>query len=233
MRPHELVLHLIFLFLLLVTGTSVKAQQHKSPPGSRVAVIVDERLSALRETPSFTGKLIRRLGRGRLVAVRAVKTTSTGIVFYRVNVSTRTNGWIQREALAANWRNGDDERLISLIRASSDFDRIVRARIFLNHFPRSRLRPEVLLLLGDSAALVSDKLTRDAARRIPDQPGALESSYFLNYSGLDRYNRQGVTFLFEEATRCLRYDGAAWREIISRYPRSAQAVEAQKRLLPQ
>ena len=229
MNPHRLTLHCASFCLIFFTISIVSAQKQKAPPGGRLAVDIDERLSALRTTPELNGKLIRRIGRGRLVAVRAVKKTSNGIVFYLVNVSSRTHGWIQREAVAANWRYGDDERFLHLIQSSSDFDQIVRARIFLNHFSRSRLRPEVLLLLGDAAEQLSDKLTKDAARRIPDQAGHLESSFFMNYSGLDRYNRHGVVFVFDHESKRLHYDGAAWRELIRRFPRTPQAVEAQKR----
>ena len=116
------------------------------------------------------------------------------------------------------------------MKSSTDFDRIVRARIFLDHFPRSALRPEVLLLLGDAAASAALKLTRDAGRRVGDITVRDSSSYFLNYVGLDRYNRQGVVFLFDEGSSRLIYDGAAWHEIIRRFPRSPQAIDAKKRL---
>ena len=38
--------------------------------------------SPLRATPQLTGKLVRRLGRGRLVAIRTAKTSTDGIVFF-------------------------------------------------------------------------------------------------------------------------------------------------------
>ena len=60
--------------------------------------------------------------------------------------------------------------------------------------------------------------------------GAPEFSYYLNYNGLDRYNREGVRFQFDRAAKTFSYDGAAWREIIKRYPNSSEAVEARKRL---
>lgn len=84
-------------------------------------------------------------------------------------------------------------------------------------------------MLGDTAEEASEKLSKDAARRL-DHLRAPESTYFLNYPGLDRYNRQGITFVFEATTRRLHYDGAAWREIVRRYPTSSQATEARKRL---
>jgi len=230
MNPHRFVLHFVPLFLILFTNHVASAQKQKMPPGGRIAVVVDERLSALRATPDLTGKLVRRLGRGRLVAVRAARTNRSGSIFYLVNVTSRTHGWIQREAVVAAWRTGDDERLMNLITEASGFDRILRARIFLDYFLRSPLRAEVLLLLGDAAEQTADRLTKDAARRIPKSAGELERSFFLNYSGLDRYNRLGVTFDFDRTARCLHYDGAAWREIVRRFPRAPEAIEARKRL---
>jgi hypothetical protein len=228
MLPHKLVFGLVFL--LLISSTAF-AQKRKSPAGGRLAVVVDERLAALRATPQLTGRLVRRLGRGRMVAVRASRISSDGITFFFVNVTSRTRGWIQREALVAPSRAGDDRRLLDLIYRSQGFDRISRARIFLDHFARSPLRPEVLFLLGDTAEEAAEKLSQAATRRINEGPNiAPEFSYYLNYSGLDRYNRQRVTFVFDQSTKRFHYDGAAWRELIRRYPKSPEAAEAQKRL---
>jgi hypothetical protein len=121
--------------------------------------------------------------------------------------------------------------LLTLIERSQGFDLITRARIFLDHFPRSRLRPAVLLLLGDTAEELAAKLSNDAARRLKEDGGdAPEFSYFLNYSGLDRYNRQGITFIFNQSTKRFHYDGASWRELIRRYPHSPAASEAKIKL---
>ncbi|HEX7295171.1 MAG TPA: hypothetical protein VF251_05420, partial [Pyrinomonadaceae bacterium] len=120
----------------------------------------------------------------------------------------------------------DDKRLLLLILGSPDFDRIARARIFLTVFPRSTLRPQVLLLLGETAEETAAKLAREAIRRL----GALDSTYYLNYSGLDRYNRQGVRFRFDRTARRFHYDGAAWKELIRRYPQSPEAIKARERL---
>jgi len=57
-----------------------------------------------------------------------------------------------------------------------------------------------------------------------------EFSYYLNYNGLGRYNREGITFLFDRTTKKFSYDGVAWREILKRYPNSPEAVEARKHL---
>ena len=243
MTPHKLsrervALLTLQLFLFLIAGTlSAKNSFSKPPTGGRLAVVVDERLAALRSTPELTGGLVRRLGRGRVVAIRGSRTTPDGVVFLLVNVTSRTHGWIQREAVVSASRVGDDRRLLDLINASTGFDRIVRARIFLDQFPRSALRPQVLLLLGNAAEEQAAKLSRDAGQRLsPGMDGAeitdsaREFTYFLNYSGLDRYNRQRVLFVFDSTTKRFHYNGAAWRELVRRYPRSSEAVEARKRL---
>src|SRR6185369_15934412 len=168
---------------------------------------------------------------GRMVAIRSAKTTSDGVTFLLVNVTSRTHGWIQREAVASPARTGDDQRLMRLIEDSQGFDRIARARIFLDYFTRSPLRPDVLLLIGDTAEELAAQLSTDATRRLKDDSGdAPEFSYYLNYTALDRYNRQGVKFTFDKSTKRFHYDGAAWRELIRRYPKSSQVVEARKRL---
>jgi len=227
MFPHKLTLCLLFILFLQVTSFA----QKKPPSGGRLAVVVDERLAALRATPQLNGKLVRRLSRGRLVAVRSFKTTADGITFLLINVTRRTHGWIQRDAVVSPSRSGDDRRLFTLIQRSDGLDRIARARIFLDHFPRSPLRPEVLLLLGDTAESLAGKLSLDAARRLKEDLGdAPEFSYYLNYTGLDRYNRQRVVFVFDKITKRFHYDGAAWRELIRHYPHSTAALAARKRL---
>lgn len=227
MLPHKLA---FYLALFLIAPFTIFAQR-RPPAGGRLAIVVDERLAALRATPQLNGRLVRRLGRGRLVAVRSMKTSADGISFFLVNVSSRTHGWIQREAVVSPWRQGDDQKLFTLIERSEGFDRIARARVFLDHFPRSRLRPAVLLLIGDTAEKLATQLSIDAARRLKEDRGeAPEFSYFLNYTGLDRYNRQGITFVFDQSTKRFHYDGAAWRELIRRYPYSPAATEAKKRL---
>jgi len=171
----------------------------------------------------------------------AVGGAPDGVVFYLVNVTSRTHGWIQREAVVSAARAGDDRRLLDLIKASQGFDRIMRARIFLDNFARSPLRPQVLLLLSDAAEDQAAKLSHDAMQRLrverPNGTNASERtssapqfSYFLNYTGLDRYNRQRVMFTFDRTTKHFHYDGAALRELLRRYPNSPEALVARKRL---
>jgi hypothetical protein len=236
MYPHYLRHYPSYIFITLIwvhLFASEICTKPKPPRGGWIAVVVDERFSALRATPDLSGRLIRRVGRGRLVAVRAAKRNTDGIVFFHVNLNSRTNGWMQREAVVSRLRQGDDERLVKLVLSSNDFDRIARARIFLDHFSQSRFRPQILLLFGDTAEEMAGKLTRDATRRIDHGPHAgtaPEFSYYLNYSGLDRFNRQGVRFVFDPATKQLHYDGAAWRELIRMHPASPYAEKARQQL---
>ncbi|MDQ1708318.1 MAG: hypothetical protein QOJ88_1529, partial [Pyrinomonadaceae bacterium] len=224
----------IFLCVMVLCLPATSLAKRRAPAGGRVAIVVDERLSALRTTPELNGALLRRLGRGSFVAVRGERRARDGVVFYRVNVTSRTSGWVQRDALVSSWRAGDGGRLLQLIKGSDDFDRIVRARIFLDSFSGSEFRPEVLVIYALAAEDIATHLSRDAARRLNEAEmlagGAPRFSYFLNFNGLDRYNRQGITFTFDARNQKFRYDGEAWRELVHRYPRSPQAAEARKRL---
>ena len=221
------------LTLLVLVSSPDAFGKKRIPPGGRVAVVVDERLSALRAAPDLTAKLLERLSRGHLVSIRGEKTTADGLKFYRVALSSRTFGWLQSDAVVVPWRAGDDRRLLTLIENSDEFDRIVRAKTFLDAFPQSLLRSKVLAMYAGEAEDVADKLTRDAGRRFAKNElppiGAPEFSYYLNYNGLDRYNREGITFLFDRTTKKFSYDGAAWREILkalSQQPRSRRSAEA-------
>jgi hypothetical protein len=124
--------------------------------------------------------------------------------------------------------------LLNLIKASRGFDRVERARLFLDLFPRSPLRSEVLLLFGEAAEESAAALSRTASNRLEEDrlpPDAAPlRSYYLNFNGLDRFSRQGVGFSFDAASRQFHYDGAAWREILRRYPQSREASEARRRL---
>ena len=229
----QFVSKLFLVLIVFLPAIEVDARK-RLPTAGRVAVVVDERLSALRATPELSGALVRRVSRGGLVGIITAKTSRDGVVFYKVNISRRTIGWMQRDAVVTHTRPGDDARLLKLIKASEDFDAIVRARIFLDYFRASRLRPEVLMLYSLTAEAVAAQLSQDARRRLDENEmlagGAPLFSYFLNYSGLDRYNRQGVNFVFDQAHKRFKYDGEGWRELVHRYPHSPQAAEARKRL---
>lgn len=233
-QPLRKFLPVLLVSIFLASLDMTALAKRRPPPGGRIAIVVDERLSALRTTPEFSGHLLRRIGRGGLVAIRGEKRNKDGVVFYRVNVNSRTNGWLQRDAVVCAWRVGDDARLLRLIKGSEDFDRIARARIFLDNFKLSKFRPEVLMIYAEAAEDAASRLSQDASRRLNEKEmnagGAPVFSYFLNFNSLDRYNRQRITFIFDAREKRLRYDGESWQEIVHRYPRSPEAVEARKRL---
>lgn len=228
-------LFVITLFLLLlVLPAQGQGRRRRPPAGVRVAFVVDERLSALRDAPRLSANLLQRLGRGRVVSVSGAREARDGVTFLRVAVTSRTGGWVQADALARPSVAGEDARLLRLVRGSAEFDRLARARIFLDAFPRSPLRPAALLVFGEEAEAAAAGLSRDAGRRLDaremEAGGAPAASYFLNFNGLDRLNRLGVKFVFDGGSKQFRYDGAAWREILTRHPRSPEATEARRRL---
>ena len=234
MNTSSPLLRIILLLTFLTFCSDTRAQNRHAPSGGRLGVVVDERLSCLRAAPDLSAKLLQRIRRGRFVAIHGSKRSHDGVVFFRVKVTRRTSGWLQREAMVVPSFREEDERLLRLIENSDEFDRIVRARIFLDMFPRSRVRPAVLLIYGDAAAAAASHLSRDALRRLDKNEmiaGAAPGfSYFLNYNGLDRYNRQGITFGFDVTRKQFYYAGAAWKEILRRYPQSPEAAEARQRL---
>lgn len=221
------------LLLFLAAGLPVVGQR-RAPEGGTRAIVVDERLAVVLDSPELSANLLRRVSRGRVVAIRGAKRSSDGVIFYRVALTRRTGGWIQSEALVSLVRKDDDQRLLNLIENSRDYDRIVRARIFLDMFQRSPLRPRVLMLYGEAVESVAAKLSREAVRRLEEKEmtagGAPVFSYFASYNGLDRYRRQGITFVFDRVRKQFHYDGASWREVVRRYPRSAEAEEARRKL---
>lgn len=220
--------------LLLLVSDAYPQRMRRAPAGGQQAVVIDERLAALRDEAHLSARLVQRLGRGRKVSIIGARRGSDGLNFYRVAVTRRTRGWLPAESVVSPARAGDDEKLLRLIRGSEEFDRIGRARIFLDTFTRSPLRPAVLLLFGDEAEQSAAKLTRDAVRRLDEREmaagGAPLESYFLNFNELDRYNKQGITFVFDRAAKRFHYNGESWREVLRRYPRSSEAAEARKRL---
>jgi hypothetical protein len=232
---HPRCFSIILSTVIFVVALSTSASAQGRISGRHIGIVVDERLSVLRASPDLSGKLLRRIGRGRAVNITGQNRSRDGVSFYSVKVSRRTRGWLQKEAVIVPRRAGDDERLLRLINASADFDRVARARIFLDAFQHSPLRPRVLMLFGDAAEQAAVRLSHDASRRLNAKEmqanDAPVFSYSLNYGGLDRYNRQGVRFAFDRDQRKFHYDGASWREIIRRYPRSPEAVQARMRLI--
>ena len=234
---------LVFLLVFLVFTSNLEAQKRRVLPKPKVAqksnannntaVVVDERLAVLRVEPSLFAKSIQRMRLGRIVTISGSKQAD-GITFYRITASRNNYGWVQSEAVFGKFRRGDDERFARLIQASDDFGQIELATVFLETFTDSAFRPAILLLLGDLVEEISLKLSNDATRRLNRREmaasGAPLHSFYLNYVSLDRYRRIGINFLFNSSVKQFHYDGASWREIVGKFPKSAEAVEAKKRL---
>ena len=235
---------LIITFMITVlaaTGSYSQAekQDKKSEEDSRrnanVAIVVDERLALLLTEPSLYAVPIQRMRRGRNLLVLRSKEAD-GVTFYEVKTSPNSErtGWVQAEAVIGNFQRNDDNRLVQLVQASSGFAQVERAVFFLAYFPESPLRPSILLLLGDlveeEALVLSKKASEKLNRREMAASGAPLHSFYLNYSGLDRYRKLGIRFLFNINTRTYHYDGAAWFELVAKFPKSQEAAEAGKRL---
>ncbi|MDQ3750444.1 MAG: SH3 domain-containing protein [Acidobacteriota bacterium] len=233
---------IVFLAFLVFTSDTQAQNRRRFPPkaknliaaqSSNNAVIVDERLAVLRVEPSFFSKAVMRMQNGRKISIIGSKEAD-GVTFYRVTALPNNYGWVQAEAIVGKFRRGDDARLAKLVQSSDGFEQIERTHIFLETFPDSSLRPAILLLMGDLMEETALRLSNEAARRLNRREmaasGAPLHSFYLNYISLDRYRRQGINFVFNSSTKLLHYDGASWREITKKFPKSTEALEAQKRL---
>ena len=225
--------------LILLLSSSVSAQKRgdiskQVKEKGNAAIVIDERLSVLLKEPSLYAVPIQRMRRGRQLVVLRSKAAD-GVIFYQVKPSRReTTGWVQADAIIGNFRRNDDQRLAKLVQASDGFAQIERAIFFLNYFPKSEMRPSILLLLGDLIEEEALKLSKRAARRLDRREmaasGAPLHSFYLNFSSLDRYRKLGIRFLFNIKTRSFHYDGGAWFELLSKFPKTVEAKEAQRRL---
>ncbi len=214
-------------------------------PGERTvprftrAVVVDDRLSALREEADQQSPVKQRLRLGRKVYIFGSKGgTPVWPRFYRVAVTRRTRGWVHHQAIAVPGRRGEDERVIRLIEETTDsLDKIALCRIFMEHFNHSPLAARALLHLAEESDRAADALTRRARKRLADlkkdDTDVDLRDFYLNDPGLDRYSKLRVRFDFEEATASYAYDGQAYRDIIRRFPASEEAARSRKRLMRQ
>ncbi len=197
------------------------------------AIVIEEKLAILRFEPGLAAIPIQRMRAGRALLITGERQAE-GMTFFRVNLPPEKSGWVQSEAVASNTKQGDDERLAALIRVADGFDKLELATIFLENFPKSAFRPAILLLTGDLAEEASEKLSISASHKLSADEmrasGAPLHSFYLSFNELDRYRKIGVGFVFNQTTKRFHYDGAAWREILQKYPDSAESVEARKRL---
>ncbi|HXG95400.1 MAG TPA: hypothetical protein VNN73_23910 [Blastocatellia bacterium] len=235
--------HLIragLLVVLLLTSTVMAQSGVNQSSATRVrfskAFIVDDRLAALRREPDIQSLIIHRLRLARPVYIIEPKQLrGNGVKFYRIAVTRRTRGWIHEAAIAVPGRAGDDERIFKLIESANDgLDRITLCKLFIEQFNRSQFTPRVLLRMAEEAEHAAVALSQRARRRLDDlnaaNANASSRDYYLNDSGLDRYNRLRVVFNFNEATAEYVYDGRAYREILRRFPASEEAKVASERL---
>src|ERR1044072_1893573 len=139
LKGRSSVVSVMLMVGLLACAAPALAQQRRAaaehraaPAGGQRAVVVDERLAALRESPELSARLLQRMSRGRKISIVGSRRASEDVTFYRVVLTRRTGGWVQSEAVISPVRKDDDERLLRLIRGSEDFDRIGRAYIFLD-----------------------------------------------------------------------------------------------------
>lgn len=223
----------IIIGLIATTLANAQAQPRKVFVPGRHAIIFDERLSALRAQPDVKAPLTQRLRRGRPVGILGTAKSKDGASYLRVAISRNRQGWILADAVLRPGNPQDGERLLKLLEETrDDFAKARLARLCAEEFRAPNVAPRCLLTLGAAAERAAERLTRDAHRRVGDEEpsaGLSKRDYFLNYIGLDRYNRAGVTFNFDAAGEKIVYDGAAYRELLRRYPRSAEAKVAQER----
>jgi len=205
----------------------------RSPEMGQTAIVIDETLSVLRMSPSLFSEPIQRMRRGRKVLIQGV-TEADGVKFYRVAAPPNHVGWVQADAVFGKFRSSDEERLARFVQAETGFDQIETAIEFFELYPNSPSRPAILLLFGDLLEELSSKLSKDATNRLRRLEMAASAapvhSYYLNFVSLDRYRKLGIIFLFNSAARQFHYNGASWKEIITKFPDTPEAVEAQKRL---
>ena len=216
-----------------VTPTKPKTASPRSSEIGQTAIVIDETLAVLRKNPSLFSESVHRMSRGRMVQILGV-AEADGVKFYRVTVPPRDFGWVQADAVFGKFRTGDEERFARFVQAIDGFDQIEAAVKFFEFYPNSKFRPSILLLFGDLLEEIAAKLSKDATRRLKRAEMAASAaplhSYYLNFVSLDRYRKLGVVFLFNSAVKEFHYDGASWREIITKFPTSSEAAEAQKRL---
>lgn len=227
-------LHLAILFALAAPAFAqgeTPAANSTAPVRFIKAFVIDERLSALRQEPDVHALVLKRLRVGR--AVYIISKSPGG--FYRVAVTRRTRGWIHQSAVALPGRAGEDGHVMQVIEATSDGpDRIALCRLLLERFGRSRYAPRALLLIGEEAERTAASLSQHARRRLKsldEEKSAVNvEAFYLNDPGLDRYSRLGVAFRFDASQTVYAYDGKAYRDLLRRYPQSAEAEAARRHL---
>ena len=88
--------------------------------------------------------------------------------------------------------------------------------------------------MAEEAEHAAASLTQHARRRLKtledEHHGTAAEDYYLSDPGLDRYSRLRVAFRFDASQSRYAYDGKAYRDIIRRYPQSAEAEIARRHI---
>ncbi len=244
MTPSSLPRNILLIALVFSFAPYVFAQKRtsaarpkpsavKSPEIGQSAIVIDETLAVLRKTPSLFSASVHRMSRGRRVQIQGA-AEGDGVKFYKVIVPPTNFGWVQADAVFGKFRPVDEKRLADLVQAADGFEQIEIAGEFFKLYPDSRFKPSLLLLYGDLLEEIASVLSRNANSRLSRKEmaasGAPLHSYYLNFNMLDRYRKLGVIYTFNSATKLFHYNGSSWNEIVSMFPGSSEAVEAQKRL---
>jgi hypothetical protein len=212
--------------ILFITFHPVEAKKKIFVPGRR-AIVFDERISVLRERPDAKSRVVQRLRRGREIGILASVATRSGGRYLRVAISRNREGWILAESVVIPGSTLDAQKILRLMdETTDDFMRAKLARLCADEFRTTALAPAALLKLGETAERVAERLTRDAGRRLgedPSIPGVSRRDLFLNFIGLDRFNKIGLTFNYVEDEGRFIYDGKAYRELLKKYPKSKEA----------
>jgi hypothetical protein len=238
-RPAPLAV--IALSFIALTSISAAAQVNRPPrPAKSAAVrfvpalVIDDRLSALRREADIQSEVIQRPRLGRQVHV--IQNRNGDIThgsFVRVALSRRTRGWMHRSALVVVGRAGEDARVMKLVDSQDEeIDRLTLCRVLIERFPRSALRARALLAIGREAERAARALSRRARERLSDldEAEAPARDYYLSDTGLDRFSRIRVRFNFNEATGEYVYDGQAYRDAMRLFPSSPEAAAARNHL---
>lgn len=209
------------------------AVAHRPSEIGQTAIVLDDTLSVLRVNPSLFSESVQRMHRGREVQILGV-TEADGVKFFRVTAPPSNFGWVQADAVFRKGNAADEERLARLVQSLSAFDQIETAVQFFELYPNSKLKPSILMLFGDLLEEISVKLSKDANNKLKRAEmaasGAPMHSFYLNFVSLDRYRKLGIVFLFNSSAKQFHYDGASWKEIIAKFPKSPEAEDAKKRL---
>ncbi len=198
----------------------------------RRAIVVDNGLSALRKAPSLTSTCLKRLKMGRVLYVISTYKNQNGIKYYFVAVTRRTRGFIDADALVSPSQKADDQHLVQLIDRAEGTDKIMLSEILIKYFPSSEFCPIALLAEASASEKIASELSHRISRHLPQQLNTkveLER-YLLNYSGLDKYSRLGIHFIFDKEKQSYFYDGKAYKRILTQYKKSQAAMIAKEKL---